>query len=217
MPHGSLSIPARLCLLAWDPTGAEAADAAHLVRAGALAELARRGLLTDEDGIATPVDMDSLAGDAPLDGLLELVRESRPHPWRAWVLLHARVTADAVREQLTAEGWLRAEKRRVLGVFPSVEHVLERADAVETLREEARQVWEGVAGASGADAAVVALAVAGGVRGVVGDGGREGRRVRYRARVEEFVGLSGESWVLGELVAALGSELRVSGADRPGR
>jgi hypothetical protein len=127
------------------------------------------------------------------------------------------VTADAVREQLTAEGWLRAEKKRVLGVFPSVEHVLERTDAVETLREEARQVWEGVAEASGADAAVVALAVAGGVRGLVGEGGREGRRERYRARVEELVGLSGESWVLGELVAALGAELRVTGADRSGR
>src|SRR5262249_28237747 len=66
VPHGSLSLPARLCLLAWDPTGAEAAAAAHLVRAGALTELVRRGLLTDEDGIATPADLDSLTGDAVL-------------------------------------------------------------------------------------------------------------------------------------------------------
>jgi hypothetical protein len=212
VPHGSLSIPARLCLLAWDPTGGQAADATHLVRAGALAELARRGLLTDEDGIATPVDMDSLAGDAALDGLMELVRESRPHRWRAWVSLHARVTADAVREQLTAEGWLRAEKKRVLGVFPSVEHVLERAGAVETLREEARQVLEGVGEVSGPQAATVALATAAGVRGLVRDGHRE----QHRERLGELVGRSGASWVLGELVAALGAEVRAAGAHRPG-
>ncbi|RSN64614.1 GPP34 family phosphoprotein [Streptomyces sp. WAC 04229] len=146
MPNGPLSLPARLCLLAWDPTRSGAADTArvhHLVRAGALTELARRGLLTDDDGIATPVDLDSRTGDAVLDGLLELVRESLPHRWRTWVALHARVTFDAVREQLVAEGYLRAEKKRVLGVFPSVEHVLARPAVAKALREETREVLAG--------------------------------------------------------------------------
>ncbi|MFJ9543647.1 GPP34 family phosphoprotein [Streptomyces sp. NPDC101225] len=200
MPHGSLSIPARLCLLAWDPAGAEAA-AAHLVRAGALIELVRRGLLTDEDGIATPADLDTLTGDAVLDGLLELVRESMPHRWRAWVGLHARVTADAVREQLTADGWLRAEKKRVLGVFPSVEHVLQREDAVAALRQEARDVWRGRGEVSGQEAAAVALAAAAGVRGLVPDGSRE----QLKGRVEELVGRGGAGGVLGELCSALTS------------
>lgn len=83
MPNGSLSLPARLYLLAWDTTRNELAGTTHLVRAGALTELAQRGLLVDDDGIATPVDMDSGTGDAVLDGLLELVRESRPHRWRS--------------------------------------------------------------------------------------------------------------------------------------
>ncbi|GAA3495283.1 hypothetical protein GCM10019016_023830 [Streptomyces prasinosporus] len=114
MPNGPLSLPARLCLLAWDldPT-----RAAPVVRAGALADLARRGLLVDDDGIATPRDLDSRTGDPALDGLLELVSESFPHGWRTWVTLHARHTLDAVREHLVAEGVLRAEKHRVLGVF----------------------------------------------------------------------------------------------------
>lgn len=202
MPHGSLSLPARLCLLAWDPTGAEA-GAAHLVRAGALTELVRCGLLTDEDGIPTPADLDSLTGDAVLDGLLELVRESMPHRWRAWVGLHARVTADAVREQLTADGWLRAEKKRVLGVFPSVEHVLEREDAVAVLRQEARDVWRGRGEVSEQEAAAVALAAAAGVRGLVPDGDRE----QLKGRVEELVGRSGVGGVLGELCSALASAL----------
>lgn len=164
MPNGSLSLPARLYLLAWDITRPEATGAAqphHLVRAGALVELAQRGLLTDDDGIATPVDLDASAGDAVLDGLLELVRESRPHGWRTWVTLRARVTLEAVREQLTADGYLRAEKHRVLGIFPTVEYVLDREAAVEALREETRQVLQGalpVGEVSERDAAVAALA-----------------------------------------------------------
>jgi hypothetical protein len=48
VPLGALSLPARLCLLAWDTLGTEASGAARLprlVRAGALTELVRRGLL----------------------------------------------------------------------------------------------------------------------------------------------------------------------------
>ncbi|WP_432117750.1 GOLPH3/VPS74 family protein [Streptomyces sp. bgisy032] len=166
MSHGPLSLPARLCLLAWDtarPAVNDTAQLPGLVRAGALVDLARRGLLTDEDGIATPADLDSRTGDAVLDGLLELIHESRPHSWRTWVTLRARVTLDAVREQLVAEGWLRAEKRRVLGVFPSVEYALERAAAVDALRRETRQVLAGsvpVAEVSERDAALAALGAA---------------------------------------------------------
>ncbi|MGW2717089.1 GOLPH3/VPS74 family protein [Streptomyces sp. NPDC001492] len=193
MPNGPLSLPARLYLLAWDTDTGELTAAArlhHLVRAGALTELAQRGLLVDEDGIATPADMDSLTGDAVLDGLLELVRESRPHRWQAWVTLHARVTLDAVREQLTAGGCLRAERKRVLGVFPSVEHVLARADVVDALREEAREVLEGpvpVAEVSERDAAVVALAAAAELPTLV----RGKDRSRHHARVAELAERSG--------------------------
>lgn len=193
MPDGPLSLPARLYLLAWDTGSGEVTGSAHLqhlVRAGALTELAQRGLLTDEDGIATPLDMDSLAGDAVLDGLLELVRESRPHRWRTWVSLHARVTLDAVREQLAAEGYLRVEKRRVLGVFPSVDYALERAGVVDSLREEARQVLAGpvpLADVSERDAAVVALAAAAELRTLV-----PGRDLgRHKERIEELTERSG--------------------------
>ncbi|WP_309097832.1 GPP34 family phosphoprotein [Streptomyces sp.] len=188
MSHGSLTLPARLSLLAWD-TARPPAGGAHPagpVRAGALVDLARRGLLTDEDGIATPADMDSRSGDAALDGLLELVHESCPHPWRTWVTLRARVTADAVREQLVAGGYLRAEKRRVLGVFPSVEYALERAAAVKVLREETREALLGplpAAGLAERDAAVAVLADAADLLG-----GSAGER-----RVEELTERAGAS------------------------
>ncbi|WP_399892387.1 GPP34 family phosphoprotein [Streptomyces sp. BBFR51] len=213
MPNGSLSLPARLCLLAWDPARSGAADTArvhHLVRAGALTELAQHGLLIDDDGVATPADLDSRTGDAVLDGLLELVRESLPHRWRTWVRLHARVTFDAVREQLVAEGYLRAEKRRVLGVFPSVEYTLARVAVARALREETRRVLEGPLPAgevSERDAAVAALAAA----AALGVPAGAGSGARGRDRITELTGRCGAAApgmrkIVGEVWGAVSAE-----------
>jgi hypothetical protein len=193
VPVGPLSLPAHLYLLAWDTSKSEITGATQipqLVRAGALTELAQRGLLVDDDGIATPVDMDASTGDAVLDGLLELVRESRPHRWRSWVTLHTRITLDAVREQLAAGGWLRARKRRALGLFPTVEYDLARPAAVEALQEEARQILGGPVPAvdiSDRDAAVVALAAAAGLRTLLA------RKESHDTRVEELIERSGQA------------------------
>ncbi|MFI8949991.1 GPP34 family phosphoprotein [Streptomyces sp. NPDC053750] len=213
MPNGPLSPPARLCLLAWDPARPGVTDTArihHLVRAGALTELAQRGLLIDDEGIATPVDLDSRTGDAVLDGLLDLVRESLPHRWRTWVRLHARVTFDAVREQLVAEGYLRAEKKRVLGVFPSVDHVLARASVAQALREETRHVLDGpvaVGEVSERDAAVAALAAAADLRTL----GSPGARPRRGGRIAELTERSGAAApglrkIVGEVWGAVSAE-----------
>ncbi|MFF0084043.1 GPP34 family phosphoprotein [Streptomyces canus] len=192
MPVGPLSLPAHLYLLAWDTSKSDVTGATQipqLVRAGALTELAQRGLLLDDDGIATPVDMDASTGDAVLDGLLELVRESRPHRWRAWVTLHTRITLDAVREQLAAGGWLRARKRRALGLFPTVEYDLARPAAVEALQEEARGILRGPATVdlSDRDAAVVALAAAAGLRTLLP------RKESHGPRAQELIERSGQA------------------------
>ncbi|KAA0940064.1 MULTISPECIES: GOLPH3/VPS74 family protein [Streptomyces] len=175
MPNGPLSLPARLYLLAWDTTKGKVTGASqvpNLVRAGALTELAQRGLLADADGVAMPTDPDGRTGDPVLDGLLELVEESLPHKWKTWVSLRARITLDAVEAQLAADGYLRAEKTRVLGVFPSVDYEIDRVAVVDRLREEARLVLEGpvpVDEVSPRDAALVALAAAAEVRTLVPD------------------------------------------------
>ncbi|MFJ4835067.1 GPP34 family phosphoprotein [Streptomyces sp. NPDC088747] len=193
MPDGSLSLPARLYLLSWDTAKLKVTGATHLhhlVRAGALTELAQRGLLSDVEGIATPVDPDAHTGDLVLDGLLELIEESRPRKWKAWVTLRARVTLDAVRAQLAAEGYLRAEKKRVLGLFPSVEYELERVSAVDALREDARRVLvgpESVADVSERDAAVVALAAAAELRTLAS--GKD--RKLHKDRIEQLTERSG--------------------------
>ncbi|MFE9679857.1 GPP34 family phosphoprotein [Streptomyces sp. NPDC002701] len=170
---GPLSLPARLYLLAWDTTKGKVTGASqvpHLVRAGALTELAQRGLLADTEGSATPTRPDGRTGDPVLDGLMELIEESRPHKWKTWVSLRARITLDAVEAQLAADGYLRAEKTRVLGVFPSVDYEIDRVAAVDRLREEARLVLAGpvpVDEVSVRDAALVALAAAAEVRPLV--------------------------------------------------
>ncbi|GAA4814986.1 GOLPH3/VPS74 family protein [Streptomyces ziwulingensis] len=205
MRHGSLPLPSRLYLLARDagrPAVTDAVPPQRLVRAGALAELARRGLLVDDDGTVTPLDLDSRTGDAVLDGLLDLVRESLPHGWRTWVRLRARITADAVREQLVAEGWMRAEKRRVLGVFPSVDHVLARPALVRALREETRGALCGpvpVAEVPTRDAAVAALAGAARLRGLTT--GCE--RPRDAERIEALAGRGGTAPGAGRIMRAL--------------
>ncbi|MGI5135017.1 MULTISPECIES: GOLPH3/VPS74 family protein [unclassified Streptomyces] len=190
MPDGSTSLPARLYLLAWDTTKLRltgAARLAHLVRAGALTELAQRELLVDVEGIATPADLDARTGDLALDGLLELVEESMPRPWKTWVTQYARVTLDAVRAQLAADGLLRAGKKRVLGLFPSVEYALEGVQVAEALQQEVRQVIAGpvpVAEVSDRDAALAALAAAAGLRTVVTPEDQKRRRERIEALTE---------------------------------
>ncbi|MBX4176103.1 GOLPH3/VPS74 family protein [Streptomyces geysiriensis] len=215
MPNGPLSPPARLCLLAWDPARPGATDSArvhHLVRAGALTELARRGLLVDDDGVAVPADPDARTGDAVLDGLLDLVRESMPHRWRTWVRRYARVTFDAVREQLVAEGQLRAEKKRVLGLFPSVEYVLERPAAARALRERTRAVLEGavpVDEISERDAAVAVLAAAAEPRAL----GAAGTGADREARIAELTGRAAAAPGLRRILIEVRGALRAEATD----
>lgn len=104
--------------------------------------------------------------------------------------LRARVTLDAVRAQLAADGYLRAEKTRVLGVFPSVEYEIDRVAVVDALRAEAREVLEGpmpVEEVPEQDAALVALAAGAELRTLLS--GKEQRQ--YKQRIEDLVERSG--------------------------
>ncbi|GAA5025084.1 GOLPH3/VPS74 family protein [Streptomyces siamensis] len=219
MRNGPLSLPARLYLLAQDPGEPGLGDTPgldRLVRAGALADLAGRGLLVDDGGIVTPADADSRSGDTVLDELLELVAESRPRTWPEWVSSRARLTLDAVRAQLAAEGYLRAERRRVLGLFSSVDYGLARVSAVEALHARARQVLVGpqpAAEVPGRDAALVVLAAAAGLR----TPGPPDRRQVPPGRVDELAGRAGaEAPALMKAVREVRDALAVA-SPAPGR
>lgn len=192
MPYGSLSLPARIFLLAWDTgrnriTGAP--DLHYAVRACALAELAQRGLVSDVDGIVTPV-FGARTGDQGLDVVLELIEESRPRTWRAWITHKASYTRDRVRDHLAAEGYLRTEHTRVFGIFPSRRYELERAGCVEVLHAEALAVLRGpapVTEVTPGDAALVVCAATGKLRGVIS--GKDRRQ--YRDRLDALTDRSG--------------------------
>jgi hypothetical protein len=192
MPYGSLSLPTRLYLLAWDTgrnriTGAP--DLQLAVRACALAELAQRGLVSDVDGIVTPV-FGARTGEPVLDSLLELIEESRPRKWRGWITHKARDTRAVVRDELVSGGYLRAERTRVFGIFPSRRYELERAGYVEVLHAEALAVLHGpmpVSEVPEGDAALVVCAATGKLRGVVS--GKDRRR--YGDRLDELTDRSG--------------------------
>lgn len=170
MPNGSLSLAATLYLLAFDPgTGKPVTHPGYLVQAGALTELAQRELLVDAEGCPKPLP-DARTGDPALDGLLELIEESRPRTWGTWVGHHPQLTEKAVRHQLRAAGYVRVTSRRVLGLFPVKEYGLERTQLVAEMREEAVRVLYGAqpaAEVSERDAALIALAAAGGLTTVV--------------------------------------------------
>ncbi|ADI05775.1 hypothetical protein SBI_02654 [Streptomyces bingchenggensis BCW-1] len=193
MPNGSLSLAAKLYLLAWDPRTGRPADPDHLpylVRAGALTELAQRGMLADEDGVARPF-ADARTGDPALDSLLELIFESRPRAWQTWVRHHARLTERAVRDQLVTVGYVRAKGRRALGLLPVKEYELERPDVVAGMREDAVRLLRGgqrVSEVSAGDAALVALAAAGELRTVVTAADARA----HKARIAELARRSGQ-------------------------
>ncbi|MGW6454519.1 GOLPH3/VPS74 family protein [Streptomyces sp. NPDC055078] len=188
MPDGMFALAARLYLLAWDTDRMKVTGTTHLadlVRAGALTELAQRGLLSDEDGYARPLP-DARTGDPVLDRLLELIEESRPRKWKNWVTYRSSYTLDAVRAQLAETGYLRASS----GLFARTRYDLERPGAVVSLRAEARAVLTGstpVAETAERDAAFVALAAAAELRTFAT--ARERRA--YKARIEALTARSG--------------------------
>lgn len=185
VPHGSLTVPARLLLLAYDTGKDRVAGATDLhlaVRAAVLAELAERELVHEVDGIVTPV-LGARTGVPAADELMELIEESRPRKWRGWITHRARSTHDTVRRGLADDGYLRAERRRVLGVFPGTRYTLLRAGYVEVLRAEALGALTGTAPPDAVprdDATLVVLAAAGHLRGLVP--GRDRRR--HAARLD---------------------------------
>ncbi|MFH8565966.1 GPP34 family phosphoprotein [Streptomyces sp. NPDC017988] len=193
MHHGTLSLPARIFLLAWDTDRGKFTGGPDLhlaVRTGALAELAQRRVLGEAGGVVVTPATGARTGDVVLDALLDLVERSKPRKWRGWMTYRSRTTLDAVRDQLAAEGHLREERRRVLGLFPSRRWVLERTGHAEALRTDALAVLRAqrpVTEVSPGDAALVVCAATGKVRTFVGTKDRR----RYKDRLAELTDRAG--------------------------
>lgn len=186
------SLPARLYLLAYDINAqrlTSRSEIGYALRAAALTDLLMRGNIVDEGGRARTVPGSAPPGDSVLEHVLWQLERSRPHAWRHWVRKSAESTPRAVRDQLAEDRWVRLERRRILGLFPSTRVVVRDTRVLRQLRSQAGAALRGSARADvdPRDAAVVALAAAGGLRKIVS----KNQKLENRSRIAKLSELAG--------------------------
>jgi Golgi phosphoprotein 3 (GPP34) len=158
------SLPGRLYLLAYDPRRQRPRTAPRIgyaLRAAALADLQLSGRISDEDGTVV-AGRNARSTDPVLAAVLADVRD-RPRSWQRVVSRNDRATAQAVRDQLVAGGWIRVEPRRILGLVPADRIVLRDPllpGRLAVLVDQALRPTTVPAGVDRRDAALVALAAA---------------------------------------------------------
>ncbi|GAA3394798.1 GOLPH3/VPS74 family protein [Cryptosporangium minutisporangium] len=185
MEHETL-LPARLFLLAYDPKKQRLTNTSFLgtlLRAGALTELVLAGHVADQDGRVVVVGNPVVADPLQSAVLAEIAASSRPRKWQHWIGRRGRAAVTLVREQLAAEHVIRAERQRVLGLFPIWNVSLRDTRTRSRLAESARRALRGgepVDRLDLRDAAVVALAASGELKIVVS---RADRR-QFKRRLE---------------------------------
>lgn len=195
MQQPQLSLPSALYLLAWntDKQKLTSTDTiGHVVRAGALAELALRGLLTDADGRPAAAE-GAPTGEPALDDLLGLIARSTSLAWKGWINQGVKPTLTAVREQLAEAGLLSLDAHRIGGLVPVTTVNLRSTEAVDTLRDRAVRALRGEEPAdavAGRDAALATLAAAGGLRTVIS----EAETKAYRQRLAALAGRGGPAF-----------------------
>ncbi|MDH6129573.1 GPP34 family phosphoprotein [Kitasatospora sp. GP82] len=185
------TLPGKLYLLAYDPqrerlTGVRDLDL--LMRAAALADLLRRGLLREDGRGPAAVGTEPAGLDPVLAELLRQIREERPRSWRSWVGRRRGRTARAVRDELAAGGWIRVEEYRVLGLFPAARITLRDPRVRKALAEAVSSALRGpLSRVEPGDAALVALADAAQLRAVLT--WRQSRE--FRARIDKLAPAAG--------------------------
>ncbi|MDH6705450.1 hypothetical protein P3T27_002160 [Kitasatospora sp. MAA19] len=159
------ALPEKLYLLAYNPERERltATDRLDLVlRAAALAELLRRGLIRDDGRHPVAVDGAQADGLDPLStAMLELIRQGRRRSWQSWVGRRQGPVSRAsrvVRDGLAAAGRIRIEQRRVLGLFPCARVILREPRLRKSLAASVGSALKSpLSRVDPADAALVAL------------------------------------------------------------
>jgi hypothetical protein len=192
----SRTLPAKIYLLACDVDRhrLRGSNLGVVVRGALLAELNLRGCLADSDdgGGTVRVSGSRRTGDPLLDDMLRRMSEDRPRSWRGWLRRGGRQTLTAVREQLVSAGVIRAEPRRILGIFPTTRITVTDPAQVTALRAAVRDAATGtgaVSRVSTEDAALVALVAVGELRSVLS---RHECRV-HADRITEFTERAGSA------------------------
>ncbi|WP_030233516.1 GOLPH3/VPS74 family protein [Streptomyces sp. NRRL S-350] len=189
------TLPEKLYLLAYHPERERltATDRLDLVvRAAALTELLRRGLVREDGRYPVAVAGGPTDGLDPLTAaLLERIRQERRRSWQSWIGRSRGSTSRAarvVRDGLAADGRIRIEQHRLLGLFPCARVVLAqprlRKSLVASLGSALRGPFSRV---DPEDAALVALVDA----AQLGSALSRRERREFRARIEKLAPAAG--------------------------
>ncbi|MEV7772329.1 GPP34 family phosphoprotein [Kitasatospora sp. NPDC086791] len=190
-----VTLPEKLYLLAYHPERERltATDRLDLVmRAAALAELLRRGLIREDGQGPAAVDGGPAEGLDPLTAaLLEQIRQERRRSWQSWVGRNRGPTSRAarvVRDGLAAAGRIRVEQRRAFGLFPYSRVTLPDSRLRKSLVASVGSALKGpFSRVDPADAALVALADA----AQLGSALTWSRRREFRARIGKLAPAAG--------------------------
>ncbi len=184
------SLAQRVFLLAYDPGRGRfrvGTNLGAMLRAAALADLYLNGHLTDARGGAV-IDARRPCRDAVQEALLDEIAGSKPRTWQTWVDRRQRATAGAVRRQLSDDGWVRLERRRVLGLFPTTKVTIRdprvRKELLGRVRSALKSPLDRI---DPADAALVAIVAAADLKLVLD---RETRRA-HQTRIQQLTAFSG--------------------------
>jgi hypothetical protein len=184
------TLQGKLFLLAYNPEKGRLACRSNidlLLRAAALADLLRLGLIRDDNGKPVAVAPAPARLDPLLADQLRLIAENRPRSWQRWIA-RRRPTVRDVRGHLADQGVLRLEEHRVLGIFPSVRIEARDPSARKQLLAAVSSALRApISRVEAADAALVALPAACEVSLVLG---RRDRR-EHKDRIAELSTLCG--------------------------
>jgi len=189
------SLPARFYLLAYDPAKQRPVTGERIqysLRAAALTDLWLTGHLTDERGRPTPAPRGTAApvADPVLAAILGQIEESRPRKWEHWISRSDRGIRAAVRDQLVAGRWIRAEQHRRLGLIRTdritIRDPLLRKGLTAAVTETLRP-GRLVAQLDPRDAALTALAATGKARTAL----PRGTARQHRARIGQLTEVAG--------------------------
>ena len=137
---GIMNLPEEFALLAYDDDGAPVTDGTHLnngLGGAVLLELALTGKVDVADKKVVVVDA-TPTGDSLLDQALARIVDDKARKPGHWVTKFAKNTRSDVMDRLAAQGVVRLEKGKVLGLFPRTRYPA--AHGVEPSQEtEARQ------------------------------------------------------------------------------
>ncbi|MGW2252037.1 GOLPH3/VPS74 family protein [Kitasatospora sp. NPDC001660] len=162
------ALPEKLYLLAYHPERERLTATARLdlvLRAAALVELLRRGLIRDDGRHPAAVEGAAADGLDPLSAvLLEQIREGRRRSWQHWIgrrLGPAGRATRVVRDGLAEAGRIRVEEHRILGIFPGRRVTLREPGARKVLAAAVTSALSApLSRVDPADAALVALVYA---------------------------------------------------------